>query len=295
MTRRFIFLLLALGVALTHASSYGAEAMPCGAGSAKSGASYSVIGTEVYLRDAPRPDAGKLVNQKATDILKKTQYRVVDNSTTVTEECTQGGWSRVHVTAPEWLSATHMGWVPSNVLRKPQSDASGKRIFTEADFIWDKKIAPYKKYIVAGVNKVYRENARCHDIDPASAYLSPSKGTPSNPVFFVTCGSGAGAFNAYFSKSDVENGSKLLAVQNVDRSKAVALCEDYARGHAAHPSTVDFSRVLDLVISEHPNGRTSVRSTFTAKNNSNLQLKYNIQCLVDSTGLVDANILEAAR
>jgi hypothetical protein len=211
----------------------------------------------------------------------------------VVEECTQGEWSRVRVKEPDWLQNTHIGWVQSSFLRGQKKDSSGQVEFTEADFIWDNKTSPYKKIIVTGVNKVHRENSRCKTIDPGTAYISSSKGSPSDPVFYVTCGTGAGTFNAFFSKSEVEKGTALTEAKHIDRSRAIELCESYAKSKTNHPSTFSFSRVMDLAVNEHPSGRTTVTSSFTAKNSFNLELKHNIRCLLDATGLIEANISEA--
>ena len=73
-----------------------------------------------------------------------------------------------------------------------------------------------------------------------------------------------------------------------------ALCEDYAKAHATHPSTVDFSRFMDVSFYESPNGRTRLSSTFTAKNSFNLELNHKISCLLDSKGLIEANISESS-
>jgi hypothetical protein len=246
--------------------------VPCGPSSTKSTQSFRVTGSSISLRAAPSSQSERLVNQKATAVLKKTKYMVIDNSTVVSEECSQGAWSRVHVTTPEWLSSTHIGWVPSKVLRGKESDSSGREVFTESDFVWDKNILPYKKIIIAGVNKIHRENSRCADIDPSSAYISDSKGTSKDPVFFVTCGAGSQVFNVYFSKSQVEEGTVLSAPPHIDRSRAISLCEAYAKSKANHPSTGVFSKIMDLAVTEHPDGQTSVFSTFTAKNSFNLKL-----------------------
>lgn len=97
------------------------------------------------------------------------------------------------------------------------------------------------------------------------------------------------------SSSHRATGQRTPGVQYIDTGRAVTLCENYARSKAAHPSTVDFSRVFDLSIVEHPNGRTTVRSSFTAKNSFNLELKHDIRCLFDHTGLIEASIYEARR
>ncbi|MBR8507398.1 hypothetical protein SAMN05443026_5837 [Burkholderia orbicola] len=133
-------------------------AEPCGSDSVKSGQSFSITGQGIPILAAPNAEAEKLVNEKASQVTHSTEYMTVDNSTTVTEECTKGEWSRVYVTDPEWLRDTHIGWIPSSSLRKPQVDSSGKRVFTEADFAFDDVTRPYKTTIIDGVNRIYREN-----------------------------------------------------------------------------------------------------------------------------------------
>lgn len=179
-----------------------------------------------------------------------------------------------------------------NSAKGASSRASSINVFKESDFYWDENTLPHKRLIIAGVNKVHRENIRCKQLDPSSAYISAKKGTPSNPVFFVTCGSGAGTFNAFFSKSDVEKDNKLEAARHIDRNQAVDSCESYARVNATHPNSVKFSKVMNLSVHEFPNGRTSVTSTFTAKNSFNLEAEYAIQCLLDANGFFEAQISE---
>lgn len=285
--------LVAFAIVALHGEAQAASAEPCGSGSTKSGQTLRVIGSDVVLRSAPNSESEKLINQKATQIFKTTQYLTIDNSVTVVEKCTQGEWSRVRVKDPDWLKNSHIGWVQSSSLRGQKKGSGGIVEFTEADFAWDKNTSPHKKTIIAGVNKIHRENSRCKTIDTGSLDISTSKGSHSDPVFYVTCGTGAGAFNAFFSKSEVEKGSTLAAAKHIDRIRAIDLCESYAKSTASHPSTFSFSRVMDLAVNEHPNGRTTVTSSFTAKNSFNLELKHNIRCLLDANDLFEANISEA--
>ena len=85
----------------------------------------------------------------------------------------------------------------------------------------------------------------------------------------------------------------MAAAKHIDRSRAIDLCESHAKSKVNHPSTFSFSRVMDLAVNEHPNGRTTVTSSFTAKNSFNLELKHNIRCILDANGLIEANISEA--
>ena len=274
-------------------ATLAADLQSCGSTSNKTGQTYKVNGSGINVWAGPGTSFDRIVNQKATRIMGKTHYVTIDNSVTVFEECSQGEWSRIHVTDPDYLSQSHRGWVESKVLRGKKVDSSGVEVFTEADFSFDDKTQQYENIIIAGVNKIHRENARCKDIDASSAYISSSKGSASNPVFYVTCGKDAQVFNVFFSKSDVENDKQFRARQHISKSNATDLCEGYAKSSASHPSTVDFSRIMDLSIYETPNGRTRVTSTFTAKNSFNLELKYVISCLLDNNGLIEADITES--
>lgn len=158
------------------------------------------------------------------------------------------------------------------------------KTFTEKDFTFDKKTSNYKKTIIDGVNKAHRENEDCYDIDPSSAYIAKTKGTKSNPSFYVSCGSQDKQYNFFFSKSDIDNGIALSTPVHFDQTKAIRMCEQYAKQISNHPSTVNFSRVMDLQVTQHPGGRTTILSTFTAKNSFNLEVKMNVRCLIDEFG-----------
>ncbi len=251
-----------------------------------------VVG-EVQFREKPDKSAKRVVNVKATNVIGETQYQQIDGTTTVRELCKQGDWSEVQIVEPDWLTS-HRGWVPSKYLKLIVKDASGKRVYSEENFVWDDKIAKHKKTIIAGVNKVARENAQCVKIDPGSAYLSGSKGTAKNPVFYVTCEDSAGrAFNVFFSASDVKEDKTLAAIQPLERGQAIQRCESAAKDAAVHPSTVDFSRFLDVAIQEWAGGRVRVLSKFTAKNSLGVELTFDIACLFAGERMLEALVSES--
>ena len=135
---KLIFVLL-LGVLIFQCGQAVAGGMiECGSSSTRTEKTYKVNGSGINVRSGPGTNYDKIINQKASSILKKNIYVTIDNTVTVLEECTQGKWSKIRVTDPDWLSNSHRGWVLSKFLRKKQTDVSGKEIFTEKDFIWDK-------------------------------------------------------------------------------------------------------------------------------------------------------------
>lgn len=164
--------------------------------------------------------------------------------------------------------------------------------YTADDFMWFEDTASYKEQIVVMVNKIVLENAKCDKADTTSVALSGSKSKPGDPVFFVTCDTSSLPFNVWFRPGDAEK--VFTAVKPIGRNDAANACEAYARSAASHPSTVEFSRIMDLGYSTHPNGRARITSSFSAKNAFNLKLKYRIDCLFDGSAMLEANIFEDA-
>lgn len=74
-----------------------------------------------------------------------------------------------------------------NVIADTPRIAAESHEYIDKDFYWDKNTTPWKAVIIKGVNKIHRENPRCTNLDPGSVDVSLSKGTKSNPVFYVTC------------------------------------------------------------------------------------------------------------
>lgn len=177
----------------------------------------------------------------------------------------------------------------------PESNQTKEKTdFADDQFYWDDKTEPYKEIIVKGANQVYQNNSRCQSLDPSSAYISSSKGSKSDPVFYVTCARGAETFNVFFSKSDVQESADLSPEPHIERNKAIELCEEYVKENSVLPETTEFSRILGLSVKEHGNGRSSVFSTFSAKNKLNEEQSFNVRCSVDPNGLIEGNINPAS-
>ncbi|MGB3025833.1 hypothetical protein [Paradevosia shaoguanensis] len=246
------------------------------------------VNEKFEVRATPGLDAKRLINERASSLTVGTHYQLVDNSTTVRRYCEEGEWPLVSIVDPAWLNDVR-GWVPTSNIRRIERTTNGRRLYTEADFLWDNDSLPYSEKIVAAVNKISEENSRCGSIDASSMALSASKSSPADPVFFVTCGSGSGAFNVWFRPSDIENGESMAAIAALGRDQAVLACKDAAAAAANNPSTVDFS-TLNAAYDAAPSGRSTLQSTFAAKNAFNLETKFNIRCLFDGITLVESSI-----
>jgi hypothetical protein len=246
---------------------------------------------DVYT--APSTTAARLKNEKASAILKKTHYHVIDTSTTVEVVCEQDDWREVQIVTPDWL--THVkGWVQASSLKGIERTASGTRILTEGDFRWDRSTSPYKEEIVVLVNRIAAEHEDCEDADPSSVSLSGDRSSSGDPVFYVTCGMSSRSstpFNVWFRPTDADR--SFSAVPAIGQGNAVLACRDAARAAATIPSSVDFSAILDVAYSARPDGRASLSSSFTATNAMNVESRYNIRCLFDGTNMIERTITQA--
>lgn len=267
------------------------SANACDGGTATPGDVVAVSG-EHALHVAPNESSERIKNEKASKILGEVQYHQIDGSTTVRRLCAKGDWTEVQIVTPEWLTFVR-GWVPNTALREIEFSGDGARVFVEDDFYWDNNTSKFKAQIVAVVNKIARENANCPNPDPGTVSKSADRSKPNDPVFFVMCGDGADVFNIWFKPGDASGETTFDAALPLSQTAAVDACEAVAKSAAAHPSTVDFSRFMDLSYFAHKNGNVRVTSTFTAKNAFNLELKYDIYCFFEGSKLIEHSISEA--
>ena len=110
----FFFLILSANFTLAG------DVQQCGNDSQSSGSKLRVSGNNINVRVGPGTKYKKVINQKSSRILRKTDYVSIDKTVTVIEECTKSGWSKIQVIDPDWLSESHRGWVATKFLKKPQ-------------------------------------------------------------------------------------------------------------------------------------------------------------------------------
>lgn len=79
---------------------------------------YGIIGEEVEIYKGPGKNFDKLINEKASEALKRTHYAIVDYTCKVLEEETRDGWSRIVVVEPIWLKESHRGWIESKYIQR---------------------------------------------------------------------------------------------------------------------------------------------------------------------------------
>lgn len=77
---------------------------------------YTVVGEDIAIRTGPGKKFATLINQKASDALRETQYCTVDQSMIVEILGKKSNWTSIRVIEPDWLKDTYVGWVPSEAL-----------------------------------------------------------------------------------------------------------------------------------------------------------------------------------
>ncbi|OWJ78726.1 hypothetical protein [Haematobacter genomosp. 1] len=238
---------------------------------------------------APSADADPVLNERASGLLDKQISRRVIESQPVSVLCEKDGWALVR-TMNESADTSSVGWVPNGALAFPQPNTTTVRSIVMKEVPWTAQTKKYRDKILLILNSIARDNPYCRSLDPATLEVS-ERGTREDPVFFVTCEGGDIPFNIWFRPSDA--GGWFGPSPPIERSAAISACEQGARASATHPSTVSFSRFIDVTWTTWNSGRARLASTFTAKNSFNLELKYQISCLFEGNRLLDIQVSEA--
>ncbi len=89
---------------------------PCPAGSEISARTMGVHSQQVNIRSGPGTSFERVIDGPKSRTSGTTAYASLAGKFTVLEECRKGGWSRIWVTEPEHLRATHHGWVANRFL-----------------------------------------------------------------------------------------------------------------------------------------------------------------------------------
>ncbi|NEI24082.1 hypothetical protein GUK30_32570 [Rhizobium leguminosarum] len=163
---------------------------------------YKIVGVsaEQELRTRADESSDRIKNEKASNS-KFTFYQIIDPSETVRITACDGDWREVAIMEPSYLRDVG-GWVPARVLTDSDLSINGPRMYKAADFYWDDDTSAYKDQLILAVNKIAKEREGCSKLDAASLARSPTQGSATDPVFFVTCGEPPTAFNVWFRLTD---------------------------------------------------------------------------------------------
>ncbi|WP_130538158.1 SH3 domain-containing protein [Thiomicrorhabdus indica] len=302
---RGLIAMVVLGVALSGcdesprtqtASSQSSTSMKhkppaaCDASTVITGKKYNVLGSGINVRKGPGASYEKIINQKATSIIKTTQYITIDDTTTVFEECTKEGWSWIHVTNPDWLKDSHRGWVASKFLDKGQNIGGDKY----ASKISSSALSPYTKQGYPKTIEKYgsrlseieslRRKAAEMAVDSGKcdyvmmSELSDSKSALNHLHFWVDC---RNKQRIYLDEFQIKKGAQVLTQEEKswDESSAVMACQQAIKDRALIPSEVDIHTILGTSFYKAPTTHNVVlRMDFDAKNALGTEIPYSATC-----------------
>ncbi len=262
----------------------------CKDGATITGKQYNVVGSGINVRQGPGTNYDKIINQKATNILKTTQYISIDDTTVVFEECTKGEWSWIRVVQPDWLQTSHRGWVLTKYLDKGQ-DIGGnpyaRKISSSALMPYDAKNYPktFKQYgsRIKEIEQLRRKAAemavdsgKCDFAEIVE--LSDSKSTLKHLHFWVDCRNGE---RIRLDEFEIKGKGQVLTQQEKawDEASARTACRNAIKARALIPSEVDIHDIIGTSFYEAPVTHNVVLTMdFDARNAFGGEIPYTAKC-----------------
>ena len=276
----------------TTSSGQATSQLPfaCKKGAKITGKQYHVIGSGIDVRKGPSADYDKIVNQKATDILKTTQYISIDSSTVVFEECTKVGWSWIRVLKPYWLQSSHRGWVLTKFLDKGQyisDDPYARKISSIALDPYDAKHYPktVKKYgsrlkeieqLRRKVAEMAVDSGKCDFAEIVE--LSDGKSSLKHLHFWVDCRNGE---RIRLDEFDIKSKGTVSTQKEKawDKTSARNACREAIKTRALIPAEVDIHDIIGTSFYESPiTHNVVITMDFDAKNAFGVDIPYTAKC-----------------
>lgn len=254
---------------------------------------------QVFLFEAPNNDAARVVNEKATKVTGSTEYRSVDGSTQVLEQCQKNGYSYITMLEPKWLQGIS-GWAATDKLKEktnpdnpyegriaewimagdsyanPIKDDNGKEFPA-----FKGKLPEIKSQSIASAKKA-ADSGSCEYVE--SVIFDRLESSRDSFTFIVDC-SGNKRFT--FKSQDLLSTEK--AVSNSDRAigqqAAADACKGMVLGQVTRPKSTKFSDLVGSSYYKAPiTGNVRYVLDFESKNGLNQYVKYRATCIFEPTG-----------
>ena len=262
----------------------------CKDGAQITGKQYNIIGSGINVRKGPGVGYDKIVNQKATDILKSTEYISISDTTVVFEECSKGEWSWIRVLHPDWLQNSHRGWVLSKFLDKGQdigNDPYARKISSYALTPYDaenypKTIRQYGSRLEE-IEQLRRKAAemavdsgKCDFAEIVE--LSSSKSSLTHLHFWVDC---RNRERIRLDEFEIKGKETVLTQKEKawDESSARIACREAIKSRALIPSELDIHDIIGTSFYEAPvTHNVVITMNFDAKNAFGIEIPYTAKC-----------------
>ncbi|WP_049870130.1 hypothetical protein [Pseudomonas putida] len=245
----------------------------------------------------------KIVNEKATKLLGEVNYKSVDSSTRVVEECTYNGASFVRVIDPEWL-VDDKGWIPESALKGKRNPADKyEGLIAEYllegysnDFFVGKnaKFKPFSKdilkYQIEGAKRVI-DSGSCDHVE--GAIFLADRSDPKNYTYIFDC-SNKKRFE--LSSAELKAGA-FKPVSNVDKapsqSAALERCKALVATKVVNRETLKFHDLLDVsYYKAETTGGVRLVLGFEAKNKFGQGQGYRATCIFSPSGSEEISIAQ---
>ena len=265
----------------------------CDSNSTITGKSYPVLWKSI-LYNKSNGVMTPIVNEKYKEMTGKIDYLSVDSSTKLVEECVDGDFSYIRVTAPDYFVDTHKGWIKQADLDKGQAlkneydryisqivklkynpdDWDELHLLLGQDF---EKVNTLR-YSAA---KFIIDSKKCAYVDDSSVDVF-NYGTKDNLRFLVECRNGE---RIHIDEKTISQGGTIKTdlEKAIPESLAIEKCNTLINSKAKKFGEVDIYSVTGTSYTVNKRfGNAVVNVYFDVKNKLGIKEKFKARCLFES-------------
>jgi hypothetical protein len=239
---------------------------------------------DIVMRTEPKPNSTPIINERASAVFGKTEYRTVGKSYVLSNACELNGWIEAQIVEVdgrpvEW----ERGWIPKSLVSaEPSADYL-------AGLLWnideDVGIKPGdRKIFREGALRVLRDNPDCKSV--YTGYRSSTAGK-----YFVTCNSVTDtSFNVHFTREDLDAERRLGPQVPYAESLTRDACVNGIRREVGLAGSIDIYEVLGYATSTFPNGNRITIQEFSVTWVGGKESKYRANCGMSPDGKLSISI-----
>lgn len=265
----------------------------CDSNSTITGKSYPVLWKSI-LYNKSNGVMTPIVNEKYKEMTGKIDYLSVDSSTKLVEECVDGDFSYIRVTAPDYFVDTHKGWIKQADLDKGQAlENEYDRYISQIVKLkynpddWD------ELHLLLGqdfekVNTLRYSAAKFIIDSKKCAYIDDSNvdvfnyGTKDNLRFLVECRNGE---RIHIDEKTISQGGTIKTdlEKAIPESLAIEKCNTLINSKAKKFGEVDIYSVTGTSYTVNKRfGNAVVNVYFDVKNKLGIKEKFKARCFFES-------------
>ena len=249
----------------------------------------SITGQDVPMLSAPESTAERVVNQKATQVLGRTEYRTLTPEYGVTALCQVPGYVQLSIVEVDGEPVTwETGWVEERYV------AGGQSADSKAGLLWnidgDSDLdASERTMLRSTALRILRDDPNC------KAIVYGAQGTKEPHKYYVTCKPEPPAvvYNVWFTQDDARGTAPIRNPEPYGETESRRLCEQAIQARVANPASVDLNRITGYATTAHGNGNRTIVQTFSSRSVQGETVKTEARCLVTPSGEVELTLRAA--